>query len=131
MDPNIDAADEAHNIKNHKTKGARACCALQAKFRWCLTGTPMMNGVSELFPLIRFLRIKPYCDQRTFRQVTFLPTLLSAYQFYFIFRYNFLPISLPLKSSSLFSFFYSVNRRNKKLTCLYPYVMCRIYFSPR
>lgn len=33
--------DEAHNIKNEKTKGAVACCELQGKFRWCLTGTPM------------------------------------------------------------------------------------------
>jgi hypothetical protein len=33
--------DEAHNIKNVKTKGAIACCELQSKFRWCLTGTPM------------------------------------------------------------------------------------------
>lgn len=33
--------DEAHNIKNEKTKGAIACCELQSKFRWCLTGTPM------------------------------------------------------------------------------------------
>lgn len=34
-------ADEAHNIKNVKTKAALACCALESKYRWCLTGTPM------------------------------------------------------------------------------------------
>lgn len=34
-------ADEAHTIKNAKTKGAIACCELEAKYRWCLTGTPM------------------------------------------------------------------------------------------
>lgn len=33
--------DEAHNIKNRKTKAALACCDLEGKFRWCLTGTPM------------------------------------------------------------------------------------------
>jgi Superfamily II DNA/RNA helicases, SNF2 family len=33
--------DEAHTIKNVKTKGAIACCELQSKYRWCLTGTPM------------------------------------------------------------------------------------------
>jgi len=36
-------ADEAHNIKNVKTKGAIACCELQGRFRWCLTGTPMYD----------------------------------------------------------------------------------------
>lgn len=33
--------DEAHNIKNRTTKAALACCDLEGKYRWCLTGTPM------------------------------------------------------------------------------------------
>jgi hypothetical protein len=31
-------ADEAQNIKNRQTKKTKACVALQAKYRWCLTG---------------------------------------------------------------------------------------------
>jgi len=26
----------------------------------CMTGTPMMNSVDELFPLLRFLKMSPY-----------------------------------------------------------------------
>ncbi|KAL1757353.1 SNF2 family N-terminal domain-containing protein [Schizophyllum commune] len=65
--------DEAHNIKNHKTKGARACCALQAKFRWCLTGTPMQNNVTELYSLFDFLRIKPLNDLEHFNRTIAKP----------------------------------------------------------
>ncbi|KAJ3519674.1 hypothetical protein NMY22_g13094 [Coprinellus aureogranulatus] len=54
--------DEAHTIKNAKTKGAVACCALEAKYRWCLTGTPMQNDVSDIHSLFKFLRVKPYSD---------------------------------------------------------------------
>ncbi|KDR77106.1 hypothetical protein GALMADRAFT_66302 [Galerina marginata CBS 339.88] len=60
--------DEAHNIKNVKTKGAVACCELQSKFRWCLTGTPMQNNVTELYSLIKFLRIKPLSNWDTFNE---------------------------------------------------------------
>ncbi|KAF8804390.1 hypothetical protein BYT27DRAFT_7143491 [Phlegmacium glaucopus] len=60
------ALDEAHNIKNVKTKGAIACCELQSKFKWCLTGTPMQNNVTELYSLIKFLRIKPLSNWDTF-----------------------------------------------------------------
>lgn len=34
-------SDEAHTIKNRSTKAAVGCCALDGKYRWCLTGTPM------------------------------------------------------------------------------------------
>ncbi|CAL1709544.1 unnamed protein product [Somion occarium] len=60
--------DEAHNIKNKTTKAAIACCALDAKYRWCLTGTPMQNSVEELYSLIKFLRIKPLNDWPTFKE---------------------------------------------------------------
>ncbi|KAJ6525458.1 SNF2 family DNA-dependent ATPase [Mycena vulgaris] len=58
--------DEAHNIKNRATKNAVACCELQGKFRWCLTGTPMQNSVDELFSLLKFLRVKPLNDWERF-----------------------------------------------------------------
>lgn len=61
--------DEAQCIKNKDTQGSRAVHNIKATYRWCLTGTPMMNGVSELYPLIRFLRIRPYCDFKTFQRV--------------------------------------------------------------
>ncbi len=60
--------DEAQNVKNQNTKAAKAVATLQAETRFCLTGTPMMNGVHELHSLIRFLRIRPYCEQTEFNQ---------------------------------------------------------------
>ena len=54
--------DEAHSIKNRNAKSTLACCALNSWYRWCLTGTPMQNNLDELQSLIKFLRIKPYCD---------------------------------------------------------------------
>lgn len=52
--------DEAHNIKNKTAKASLAAAAIQAEFRWCMTGTPFMNRPAEIFPLIRFLEISPY-----------------------------------------------------------------------
>ncbi|KAK6952422.1 hypothetical protein Daesc_006959 [Daldinia eschscholtzii] len=60
--------DEAQYIKNPKAKGSLAVCELKAKYRWCLTGTPMQNGPNELAPLVRFLRIQPYCDIEKFHK---------------------------------------------------------------
>lgn len=52
--------DEAHNIKNMTAKASLAAAEIQATYRLCMTGTPFMNRASELYPLIRFLRILPY-----------------------------------------------------------------------
>ncbi|KAL7823385.1 SNF2 family N-terminal domain-containing protein [Trichoderma gracile] len=60
--------DEAQCIKNRNTKTAKACHRLSAVHRWCLSGTPMMNGVLEIFSLVHFLRIKPYCVWDQFRK---------------------------------------------------------------
>ncbi|KAL2866470.1 putative SNF2 family helicase/ATPase [Aspergillus lucknowensis] len=54
--------DEAHTIKNRNAKATQAAYALDAEYRWCLSGTPMQNNLDELQSLIRFLRIKPYND---------------------------------------------------------------------
>jgi hypothetical protein len=58
--------DEAHNIKNRNSKSSKACADLMAKHRLCMTGTPMMNSVDELFPLLRFLKAEPYCNWTKF-----------------------------------------------------------------
>ena len=50
--------DEAHVIKNWKSSTAQACFSLKGKFRWCLTGTPMMNSLDELYPYFKFFQ----CD---------------------------------------------------------------------
>lgn len=60
--------DEAHSIKNRATKATKACCALRAEYRWCLTGTPMQNNLDELQSLINFLRIKPYNDLAVWKE---------------------------------------------------------------
>ena len=59
--------DEAQCIKNKDTGAAKAAFKLDAIYRWCMTGTPMMNNVAELWSLIHFCRIRPYNDLRRFR----------------------------------------------------------------
>ena len=62
--------DEAQNIKNRATKSAKAVYELQSLTRFCMSGTPMMNNVGELFSLIHFLQIKPYCEYEKFSVVS-------------------------------------------------------------
>jgi len=59
--------DEAQCIKNKGTQTAKGAYLLNAKYRFCVTGTPMMNNVDELFSLVHFLHIKPYCVWEKFR----------------------------------------------------------------
>lgn len=67
--------DEAQCVKNRNTVSARACVHLKSTYRFCLTGTPMMNSVQELYSLIHFLRIKPYNEWSRFNQVCHITSL--------------------------------------------------------
>ncbi|KAK7942632.1 ATP-dependent helicase C23E6.02 [Apiospora aurea] len=58
--------DEAQLIKDPCTDRSRAATELKADFRLCLTGTPIMNSIDELYALVQFLRIEPYNDQDVF-----------------------------------------------------------------
>lgn len=54
--------DEAHVIRNHKTKTCEGICALKSKSRWALTGTPIQNREIDLYAIIKFLRCTPFDD---------------------------------------------------------------------
>jgi SNF2 family DNA or RNA helicase len=47
--------DEAQNIKNPEAKVTQACCAIRARSRYALTGTPLENRLRDLWTLFRFL----------------------------------------------------------------------------
>ena len=48
----------AHHIRN-RTQAFQAIMNLTAERRWCLTGTPVQNGLEDLFTLTEFLRFYP------------------------------------------------------------------------
>lgn len=74
--------DEAQTIKNYRTKSARACCALRAKRRWCLSGTPMQNTIDDLYSYFRFLKYEPYSSYRLFHSMIKNPISKGASQGY-------------------------------------------------
>lgn len=60
--------DEAQMIKNPRTKVAQVARALRARYRLCLTGTPMENHLGELWSLFDFLQPGFLGDEREFQR---------------------------------------------------------------
>ena len=58
---------KAHVIRDHSTKQFKAACALTARHRWCVTGTPIQNRLEDLGALVRFLRVYPFDSISTFQ----------------------------------------------------------------
>ncbi|KAL6235897.1 hypothetical protein BDW75DRAFT_127428 [Aspergillus navahoensis] len=69
--------DEAQCIKNRATQSAIACCRLNTTYRWCMSGTPMMNNVEELHSLLKFLRNRPYANLDRFKKDFSVPLKTS------------------------------------------------------
>lgn len=52
--------DEGHTIRNRSTITSKAVLGLSAKFKWVLTGTPIINKLDDLYSLVRFLKLEPW-----------------------------------------------------------------------
>lgn len=60
--------DEAHYMKNYKSKRTKACLKLNAGRHFLLTGTPMLNHVNELWPLLHKIDPNAYPKYWSFIQ---------------------------------------------------------------
>ncbi|PKA47780.1 Putative SWI/SNF-related matrix-associated actin-dependent regulator [Apostasia shenzhenica] len=65
--------DEAHIIKDCKSKGAQSTFALNSHSRWCLTATPLQNKLEDLYSLLCFLRVQPWCDWSWWHKLIEIP----------------------------------------------------------
>lgn len=66
---NIDIAifDEAHYIKGANTKRTKACLALKTKRSFLLTGSPILNQVDDLWPILNRIAPKHFPNFYAFR----------------------------------------------------------------
>ncbi|KAF8210396.1 SNF2 family N-terminal domain-containing protein [Mycena galopus ATCC 62051] len=66
--------DEAHTIRNPKTKMAKAACALTAQRRWALAATPIINSPKDLGSILTFLQIcRPLDNEDFFKRLLLRP----------------------------------------------------------
>lgn len=95
--------DEAQYIKSKVSLTSKASACLKAEHRLCLTGTPMQNSIDELYPILRFLKTKPYDNESKFRS----------------------DISVPIKSNTDLYDDYDRNTSMKKLRAILSAIMLR------
>ncbi len=50
--------DEAHKIRNAKTRLFKACKQLHGRYRWAVTGTPVVNSLNDAVVLFDFIGFK-------------------------------------------------------------------------
>ncbi|RAR10299.1 dna repair and recombination protein rad5c [Stemphylium lycopersici] len=65
--------DEAHIIRRQSTVLYRAVAEIEARSRWCLTGTPIQNRLEDIGSLFAFLRIDPFHSLSNFRKHISIP----------------------------------------------------------
>ncbi|CAB9507222.1 regulator of chromatin subfamily A member 3-like 1 [Seminavis robusta] len=65
--------DEAHTIRSTKTRVFHACSQLDARSRWALTGSPIINRCDDVHALLHFLRVQPLGDKKIFQRAISVP----------------------------------------------------------
>ncbi|KAI8374307.1 SNF2 family N-terminal domain-containing protein [Radiomyces spectabilis] len=69
--------DESNKIKTLRSLVTESVLELKSKYRWCLTGTPLQNELSELYPIFQFLDITIPKSMR--QDVSYMTELLQKH----------------------------------------------------
>lgn len=65
--------DEGHNIRNRNTKTAKSIYELKLERKWILTGTPIINRLDDLYSLVKYLKLDPWCNFSYWKTFVTLP----------------------------------------------------------
>jgi hypothetical protein len=65
--------DEAQMVESSTAMASEMACNLVSKFRWCVTGTPVLRGLSDIEGLMTFLRVPLLSDRLYWKSRIELP----------------------------------------------------------
>ncbi|KAI8888479.1 hypothetical protein K501DRAFT_172927 [Backusella circina FSU 941] len=68
--------DEANHIRSLNSQIFDSVSDLRARFKWCVTGTPLQNEITELYPIFTFLEIP--LDSKLRRNETYVKRILHS-----------------------------------------------------
>ena len=60
--------DESTAIHNRKTGVGKAVLELKAIVKWLVTGTPIQNGLDDLYSFMCFLKYQPWCTHSLWKE---------------------------------------------------------------
>ena len=60
--------DEAHRMRNNNCKFIQVISNIKTEHKLLLTGTPVQNNTSELWPLLNFIDVKEAGSQERFQE---------------------------------------------------------------
>lgn len=61
--------DEAHEIRNAKSKTHVSICQLSSRYRWILTGTPIFNNIKDFVSLCKFFGVDQRIVQANYEKI--------------------------------------------------------------
>lgn len=65
--------DEAHTIRNSKTRSYKAVSQIKADRRLAITGTPLVNSPDDIYSLVSFLGVEPLDEKSIFARAITQP----------------------------------------------------------
>jgi len=65
--------DEAQQVESTATAAAKMALELEARYRWCVTGTPLQSGLNDIYGLLLFLGVTPWSNKTWWDRAVDIP----------------------------------------------------------
>lgn len=90
--------DEAHMVRNPKSRNLRAICSISANYRWVVSGTLFNNATSDLAAMCELLGLQPQNDSKWWSKAS--ASAIRGFREQYMIRRPNTVIELPSKTRS-------------------------------
>ncbi|CAD6196171.1 unnamed protein product [Caenorhabditis auriculariae] len=110
--------DESQAVEDFKRQTAQMCAKIESRAQWCITGTPLVKSLEDIYGLLYYLSVYPYCVDSFWKRYLWKPWIVHMAKLNGVFSESVDLPDLPGHIQPLMAALSQIMWRNTKLSII-------------